>query len=136
MADRQDLVIDPASLDATNAISSDLPETTKHIVMWNVRGDDAAGRQSAIALVKSSFEDLIGVIPGLLRMEIGVDVSGVDYACDVVLVSEFKDGAALAAYATHPAHLAVRDRLTGVRTGRFQVDYQSARWPPESHTSG
>ena len=54
---------------------------------------------------------------------VGLDVSDVDYACDVVLFSEFADGAALKAYATHPEHLRVREELGDLRIGRFQVDY-------------
>ena len=56
----------------------------KHIVMWSVRGDDAAPRQHNAALLKTEFELLRGRVPGLLHLEIGVDVSRVDYACDVV----------------------------------------------------
>lgn len=52
-----------------------------------------------------------------------MDVSAVDYACDVVLLSEFKDQAALTAYANHPEHLRVREALGDLRIGRYQVDY-------------
>ena len=83
----------------------------KHIVMWNVRGDDATSRARNIALVKAEFESLRGCIPGLLHLEVGVDDSRIDYACDVVLVTEFESRAALAAYAEHPEHLRVRRAL-------------------------
>ena len=69
----------------------------KHIVMWNVRGDDATSRARNIALVKAEFESLRGRIPGLLHLEVGIDDSRIDYACDVVLVTEFESRAALAA---------------------------------------
>ena len=58
----------------------------KHIVMWSVRGDDAATRQYNLALLQSEFESLRGRGPGLLHLEIGIDFSRIDYACDVVLV--------------------------------------------------
>ncbi|MDZ4129605.1 MAG: Dabb family protein, partial [Hydrogenophaga sp.] len=57
----------------------------KHIVMWNIQGGSDAGKAAAIDRVKAAFEALRGKIPGLLHIEIGVDRSGVDYACDVVL---------------------------------------------------
>jgi Stress responsive A/B Barrel Domain len=50
-------------------------------------------------------------------------LANVDYACDVVLVSEFADSAALRAYATHPEHLRVREELGDLRIARYQVDY-------------
>jgi heme-degrading monooxygenase HmoA len=96
----------------------------KHIVMWNVRGDDDASRARHIALLKSQFESLRGRIPGLLHLEIGVDVSRIDYACDVVLVTEFDSRESLAAYADHPEHRRVRQALGDLRSARHQVDYE------------
>ena len=96
----------------------------RHIVMWNVRGSTAAERLHNIALLKSSFESLRGRIPGLLHLEVGVDDSRIDYACDVVLLTEFASREALAAYADHPEHLRVWRSLGDLRTARHQVDYE------------
>ena len=95
----------------------------RHIVMWRLRGDTPQERIAARAKVKSAFEGLRGLIDGLTHVEIGIDISDVDYACDVVLVSEFTDRAALDAYAAHPEHLRVRQELADLRIARFQVDY-------------
>jgi hypothetical protein len=100
--------------------------TIRHIVMWNVRGDDAAARAHNIARLKSEFESLRGRVPGLLQLDVGVDESRIDYACDVVLVSEFAPREALAAYAQHPEHLRVRRALGDLRSARHQVDYEVA----------
>ncbi|MBX3636532.1 MAG: Dabb family protein [Rubrivivax sp.] len=98
----------------------------RHIVMWRVRGDDAGARARHAAQVKQAFESLRGQVPGLRHLEVGLDVSGVDYACDVVLVTDFDSREALAAYAEHPAHLRVRQSLEGLRVTRHQVDYELA----------
>jgi len=95
----------------------------RHIVMWRLRGETPEERAAARSKVKTLFEGLKGRIDGLTHIEVGVDVSAVDYACDVVLFSEFTDHAALAAYANHPEHLRVREALGDLRIGRFQVDY-------------
>jgi len=95
----------------------------KHIVMWNIQGGPEEGKAAAIDRVKAAFEALRDKIPGLLHIEIGVDCSGVDYACDVVLYSEFESQAALDAYAVHPEHLRVRQAIEGLRVARHQVDY-------------
>jgi len=97
----------------------------KHIVMWNLRGDDSATRARHIALVKAQFESLRGRVPGLLQVELGVDESRVDYACDVVLYTEFESREALAAYADHPEHLRVKRALGDLRIARHQVDYEA-----------
>lgn len=95
----------------------------KHIVMWNVRGETPLRRAEAVSLVKQVFEGLKGKVPGLRHIEIGIDTSRVDYACDVVLYSEFDSQDALAAYATHPEHLRAKEALGDLRIARHQVDY-------------
>lgn len=96
----------------------------KHIVMWNLRADSHLDLVQATQLVKSQFEGLRGRIPGLLHLEVGIDTSRVSYACDVVLVCEFDSQQSLAAYATHPEHLRVRQELGNLRITRHQVDYE------------
>lgn len=98
----------------------------KHIVMWNVRGATPAEKAQAIAQLKHSFESLRGRIPGLLHLELGVDSSRIDYACDVVLYSEFENQAALDAYAEHPEHLRVKREVGDLRVARHQVDYATS----------
>lgn len=99
----------------------------KHIVMWRLRGETPEERAAARLKVKDAFEGLVGLIEGLNHIEVGVDISNVDYACDVVLVTEFADAADLERYATHPEHLRVRRELGDLRIARHQVDYVSAR---------
>ncbi len=97
----------------------------KHIVMWNVKGQTQPERRAVALDIKQRFERLRGVVPGLLHLEVGLDISGVDYACDMVLYTEFDSEASLKAYATHPDHLAIRQELGDVRIARHQVDYPS-----------
>lgn len=106
----------------------------RHIVMWNVRGDSPAAKARGIAQLQSSFASLRGRIPGLLHIEVGVDSSRVDYACDVVLYSEFETQAALDAYAIHPEHLRVKQELGDLRIARYQVDF--AVGPPLRPAAG
>lgn len=96
----------------------------RHIVMWNLAGDSPEAKQRNIDLLRRSFQSLKGRIPGLRHLEIGADHSGVDYACDVVLYSEFDSQEALDAYATHPEHLRVKAEIGAIRVTRHQVDYQ------------
>lgn len=95
----------------------------KHIVMWNISGDTPEAKARGIARLQSSFESLRGRIPGLLHLEVGVDTSGIDYACDVVLYSEFESQAALDAYGSHPEHVRVKAEIEGLRIARHQVDF-------------
>lgn len=99
----------------------------KHIVFWKLK-DFADGRDAhANALeIQSRLEALVGVVPGILRLEVGIDVSRTPASADVALYSEFADVAALDVYANHPAHVAVADWLAEVRESRTVVDYETA----------
>jgi hypothetical protein len=101
----------------------------KHIVMWNLKGSTPEEKSHAVVQLKAAFEGLIGKIPGLLHLEVGVDMSRVDYACDVVLYSEFDSHESLAAYAGHAEHLRVKAELGDLRIARHQVDYPSGATP-------
>jgi hypothetical protein len=95
----------------------------KHIVMWNLQGETAEDKRASALFHKSRFESLIDRIPGMRRLEVGIDTSRIDYACDVVLYTEFDDQQSLDDYANHPEHLRVRAELGEMRTARHQVDY-------------
>jgi hypothetical protein len=95
----------------------------KHIVMWRVSGSSLAERKRTALLVKEKFEGLRHKIPGLRHLEVGLDISNVDYACDIVLYSEFESKQSLEAYASHPEHSRVKLELADCRIERYQVDY-------------
>ncbi len=95
----------------------------KHIVMWNLAGETPEKNRSNCRELKELFEGLAGLVPGLLKIEVGVDISRIDYACDVVLYTEFDSLESLSGYAVHPEHLRVRQTLGSLRIARHQVDY-------------
>lgn len=107
----------------------------RHVVMWAVRGADERAQARNAQFVKDAFASLRDQVPGLLALEVGIDESRVDYACEVVLVADFSSRQALADYATHPAHLRVRQRLGDLRSARHQVDYEVDD-PAPSHATG
>ena len=92
--------------------------------MWNLRGNNPAEKAAGIERLRRSFDSLRHCIPGLLHLEIGVDSSSVDYACDVVLYSEFESAAALDAYQNHPQHLALKPFVGAIRLSRQCMDYE------------
>jgi hypothetical protein len=96
----------------------------KHIVMWNMAGDTVEERTKSAEFLRAQFEGIREEIPGLKHLEVGFDYSRVDYACDVVLYTEFENQQSLDAYATHPAHLRVKEALGKSRIARHQVDYR------------
>lgn len=96
----------------------------RHIVMWRL--SEQAGDMTDNALrLKRLLEGLNGRIPGLLRLEVGIDFSREGESSDVVLYSEFESKEALDAYQGHPAHLEVVPFVKSVRAERRVVDYET-----------
>ncbi len=97
----------------------------KHIVLWSLK-ESAQGRSKAenAWLMKEKLEALMGVVPGLLHAEVGVDFLHGDQSFDVALYAEFDSRDSLRGYQEHPAHLAVVSFIREVREGRCVVDYE------------
>ena len=70
-----------------------------HIVMWRLLSE-AAGNNKAVnaQLAKQKLEALNGIIPGLIKLEVGIDFSKSEFSGDLVLYSELESTDALAAY--------------------------------------
>ncbi len=96
----------------------------KHIVLWKLK-DTAHGntKEQNAQLIKEKLEALAGKIPGLLKIEVGIDFSRTEQSSDVVLYSEFTDKAALDAYQEHPLHKAVMPFILEARSERRVSDY-------------
>lgn len=98
----------------------------RHIVFWRLK-EHALGNDKATnaRLIKEKLEGLAGKIPGLLRIEVGLDFSREDASADVALYTEFESREALAGYHHHPAHEALKPFIAEVRSERRVVDYEA-----------
>ena len=94
-----------------------------HIVMFDFKEED---KYENILKVKEMLEALPSKIDELLEMEIGVDFSRSERACDMSLYSTFKTQEDLKVYATHPAHLEVLAIIREVVEKTRVVDYLKA----------
>jgi len=63
------------------------PKIKQQIVLWNLEDESQEDSASAVVGLRAAFERLVAKVPGLLNREIGISVSGIDYACDVILNS-------------------------------------------------
>lgn len=97
----------------------------KHIVMWRLKDfAHSNDKETNARLVKKKLEALNGKIPGLIKLEVGIDFVGGGDSADVVLYSEFESREALEAYQSHPAHKAVVPFVGEARIERRVVDYE------------
>ena len=93
---------------------------TRHIILWTLKEMPEAEKARVKAEIKAGLEGLAGQIPGLVSIRVETRRLPSSNA-DLMLDSSFESPAALAAYATHPAHVAVADGkvrpYTAVRSG-------------------
>ncbi len=68
---------------------------------------------------------MVGKIPQIKHMEVGVNVVSSDRAYDVALFQRFDSLADLQAYQQHPDHLDVLAYVKSVIAGSVAVDYDS-----------
>lgn len=96
----------------------------KHIVIWKLK-DIAAGNDKSTnaQLAKERLEALNGKIPGLLKLEVGVDFMRSESSGDIVLYSEHESREALNAYIEHPLHKEAGKFIREVVCARTSADY-------------
>ena len=97
-----------------------------HLVSWKLK-DEALGHPKAdnAHRICDLLHALRGRIPGLRRLEVGLDFSAGENSSDVVLVSEFDSREALAAYQVHPEHKAVGLFVRAVVCERRLIDCET-----------
>jgi quinol monooxygenase YgiN len=96
----------------------------KHIVMWKLKEHaEGADRATNARKMKELLDACAGIVPGILKLEVGLAEPGLEATYDVVLYSEFTDKAALDAYQEHPQHQALKPFFGAVRDARQCMDY-------------
>ncbi len=98
----------------------------KHVVLFKLApfAEGNTKHENAIYL-KEELEKLEGLIPGLLKMEVVLnmpDVSDGNY--DLMLIADFDNLHDLDVYVNHPEHIKVASFMSKVRTDRAAIDYQ------------
>lgn len=93
-----------------------------HIILWDVK-DDITGddREVVKGLVKEKLEALNGAIEGLLSLKVYIKPLPSSNS-DIMLVSTFKDGDALAYYQSHPEHVSAASYVRSVVQNRRLMD--------------
>ena len=95
----------------------------RHIVLWRLREDTPDHQARWASEIKTAFEALNGRIPGMLHLEIGIDLSRSPESSDIALYAEFESMKAVEGYRDHPEHLALMPLIRAVRTERRVVDF-------------
>lgn len=92
----------------------------RHVVLWRLK----PGNGDAFPVLREALEAQRGRIPGLVRVEVGRNVSPSRRAVDMALLCDFESREALAAYHRHPAHLETRAIVDPLAAEHWIVDYE------------
>jgi hypothetical protein len=96
----------------------------KHIIIWDFKDALTADERAESALkIKNDLEGLIGAVDGLREVKVYTEMLSTSNG-DIMLESVLDDEEALAAYAVHPAHVAVKDYIGTVVKNRKCVDFK------------
>ncbi len=96
----------------------------RHVVLWKLK-EQAEGRSKVenAKLIKVQLEALPGLVPGIRRLVVGMDVLKEGSSWDLCLIAEFDDLEALKRYQDHPEHMRVAELVVRTRDQRAVVDY-------------
>lgn len=97
----------------------------KHIVMWDITENfEGRNKPELISELKRQLEALKNSIGEIKELEVGINLSGSDASCDVVLYSEFESLDDLEKYRVHPEHVKIAGFVGKITTSRHVVDYE------------
>lgn len=97
----------------------------KHIVTWKIKAAKGRTKSENIQLLKGRLEELPSLIPEIITMSVNINSPLAKPSnFDIIIEAEFESIEALKRYSDHPAHLALIDLLSEIRTEKAAVDYE------------
>ena len=90
----------------------------RHVVMWKFR----KGEEEKMNEFLSRLQALDGVLPQILRSEVGVKVKDGNY--DACLIADFESLETLEIYKNDPRHVEVSKLCKSIREDRVAVDFE------------
>jgi hypothetical protein len=98
----------------------------RHIVLFQLASTDAAERRAQIDAARAALVRLVGIVPGLRRLDVHANALDDARNADFVIDADFDDLAAVEAYAVHPEHVKAADYIATIRKdgSRAAIDFQ------------
>ncbi len=81
-------------------------------------------KQANMIQAKQMLENLLGAVPTLRSIDVGLNFSKEERAMDMSIITTFENRAGLEAYAVHPEHVKVVDFIKEVVEYTKVVDYE------------
>lgn len=100
--------------------------TIRHVVTWKLAESDPVVRAAQAAEIQGALEALRGQVPGMRALDVGINAIGPESNWSIVLIADYDDEAALAAYQVHPGHVEAAAIIRGYVSERSCVDFELA----------
>lgn len=95
----------------------------RHIVMWKFLPEaEGKSREENMKIVEERLKSLVGIVPTLLKLEIGIDECHTQASYDMALICTHHDVQGMKAYREHPAHVEVMKYIHKVISDRVTSD--------------
>jgi hypothetical protein len=96
----------------------------RHVVAFKLAADDADDRARDAITLRDELGSLVGSVPQLRHLEVGIELGLVPGHWDACLVTDFDSVADLETYQAHPEHVRVLGVINPLVSARAVVDYE------------
>ncbi len=96
----------------------------KHIVLWRLNGKTDAERAAQAAEIQRRLHALNGRVPGLVKLEVGINFAHSSRSADVALIAKLESRAALDAYQAFPDHVTAKHYIAAQAADVWAADYE------------
>lgn len=97
--------------------------TLRHIVTWKLAGETREERDRQAEEIRAALTPLVDTVPSVRALSVHRNELFDGDNWDVTLIADFDDADGLAAYATHPEHVAAGRVIKSYSTGRVATDF-------------
>jgi len=96
----------------------------RHTIMWKIVEDfEGRNKEEITNKMKELLEGLNGKIPGVIKIEVGINTLKAENTYDVILIGDFDSKEAYANYSSHPEHEKIVPFFKALKLDRTIVDY-------------
>lgn len=96
----------------------------RHAIMWKFKPSDGKTPKEIAEDIKERYEAMLGLVPGLKNVEVGINRNESATAYDAILITDFSDWEGLAAYKADPMRDEVSKYVAERVDVRARVEYE------------